>query len=370
MKFILHPSSFILHPSPFTLHPSPFPSMSSIDQLFQSLRSNGRKALMPFITAGDPDLDFTAAVLQKLVSVGCPICELGIPYSDPIADGPVIQASYTRALDKKIKLAEILSMLKTATPALRVPVVTMVSYSIVYRHGLEKYVTEAKAAGVAGAIVPDLPVEESRSLADICRREDFSLIQLITPTTPRERAVKIAAASTGFIYYVSIAGITGERRELPPELKTYWLPIHVTLAFLGNAVFALAFGVSLMYLLQESYLKRKKMTSVMKRFPSLEALDKLNYVLLVWGFPLMTLGILTGSLWAGIHWGNYWSWEPRQISSGIVWIFYGIILHGRITAGLRGKKAALLTMAGFVVVIGYFLLGDSIFPSRHGGRFE
>jgi cytochrome c-type biogenesis protein CcsB len=158
--------------------------------------------------------------------------------------------------------------------------------------------------------------------------------------------------------------------ELPPELKTYWLPIHVTLAFLGNAVFALAFGVSLMYLLQESYLKRKKMTSVMKRFPSLEALDKLNYVLLVWGFPLMTLGIITGSLWAGIHWGNYWSWEPRQISSGIVWLFYGIILHGRITAGLRGKKAALLTMVGFVVVIGYFLLGDSIFPSRHGGRFE
>jgi cytochrome c-type biogenesis protein CcsB len=158
--------------------------------------------------------------------------------------------------------------------------------------------------------------------------------------------------------------------ELPPALQTYWLPIHVTLAFLGNAVFALAFGVSLMYLLQESYLKRKKMTAVMRRFPSLEALDKLNYVLLVWGFPLMTLGILTGSLWAGIHWGNYWSWEPLQISSGIAWLFYGLILHGRITAGLRGKKAALLTMVGFVVVIGYFLLGDSIFPSRHGGRFE
>lgn len=158
--------------------------------------------------------------------------------------------------------------------------------------------------------------------------------------------------------------------ELPPGLKTYWLPVHVTLAFLGNAVFALAFGVSLMYLLQESYLKRKKMNPVMKRFPSLESLDKLNYVLLVWGFPLMTLGILTGSVWAGIYWGNYWSWDPRQISSGLVWLFYGVILHGRITAGLRGKKAALLTMVGFAVVIGYFLLGDSIFPSRHAGRFE
>ena len=79
---------------------------------------------------------------------------------------------------------------------------------------------------------------------------------------------------------------------------------------------------------------------MMKRFPSLEALDKLNYVLLVWGFPLMTLGILTGSMWAGIHWGNYWSWEPRQISSGIAWLFYGVILHGRITAGLREEGRA------------------------------
>ena len=128
--------------------------------------------------------------------------------------------------------------------------------------------------------------------------------------------------------------------------------------------------MSLIYLLQERQLKHKKITAVMKRFPSLEALDRLNYVLLVWGFPFMTLGILTGSVWARISWGDYWSWEPRQISSGLSWLFYGTLLHGRITAGLRGRKAALLTMAGFVVVIGYFLVGDSIFPSRHGGRFE
>lgn len=158
--------------------------------------------------------------------------------------------------------------------------------------------------------------------------------------------------------------------DIPPSLRTFWLPLHVTLAFLGNAVFALAFGVSLIYLLQERHLKHKKMTALMKRFPPLESLDRLNYMLLVWGFPLMTLGIVTGSLWAGIHWGHYWSWDPRQISSGIAWLFYGALLHGRITAGLRGKKAALLTMVGFCVVIGYFLWGDSIFPSRHGGRFE
>lgn len=158
--------------------------------------------------------------------------------------------------------------------------------------------------------------------------------------------------------------------ELPPGLKTYWLPLHVSFAFLGNAVFALAFGVSLMYLLQEYQLKKKKTNVLYKGFPSLESLDRLNYVFLAWGFPFMTLGILTGSMWAGIHWGDYWSWEPRQISSAITWLLYGALLQGRITAGWRGKKAALLTIVGFAVVLSYFLWGDSVFPSRHGGRFE
>ncbi|MBI2999936.1 MAG: cytochrome c biogenesis protein CcsA [Deltaproteobacteria bacterium] len=153
-------------------------------------------------------------------------------------------------------------------------------------------------------------------------------------------------------------------------LKTYWLPLHVTLAFLGNAVFALAFGVSLMYLLQEYQLKSKKMPSLYQRFPSLETLDRLNYLFLVWGFPLMTLGIITGSMWAGVHWGKYWSWDPRQISSAVTWLLYGTLLQGRIAAGWRGKKAAVLTIVGFAVVLGYFLWGDYLFPSRHGGRFE
>ena len=192
--------------------------MSAIDTLFEQLRATGRKALMPFVTAGDPDLEFTAELLRRLVARGSNLCELGIPYSDPIADGPVIQASYTRALDKKIKLAGIFDMLAGLTPELAAPVVTMVSYAIVYRHGLEAYVSEAKAAGAAGAIVPDLPVEEAEPLARICRRQDFSLIQLITPTTNRDRAIRIAEQTTGFIYYVSVTGITGERDKLPQEV--------------------------------------------------------------------------------------------------------------------------------------------------------
>jgi tryptophan synthase alpha chain len=180
---------------------------------------------MPFVTAGDPDLDFTAEVIRAVVARGSHLCELGIPYSDPIADGPVIQASYTRALDKGVKLAGIMGMLGRVTREVSAPIVTMVSYAIVYRHGLEQYVTDAKAAGVAGAIVPDLPVEEAGPLAKLCRRLDFSLIQLVTPTTPRERALRIVEQTTGFVYYVSVTGITGERTELPPEIvdNVAWL---------------------------------------------------------------------------------------------------------------------------------------------------
>lgn len=192
---------------------------------------------MPFITAGDPDLEFTAALIQELAARGCHICEVGVPYSDPIADGPVIQASYTRALNKKIKLAGILQTLASVTKQLTMPCVTMVSYAIIYRHGLARYVADAKAAGVAGAIVPDLLVEEADELSAICRKEDFSLIQLVTPTTPRERAVRIANSSSGFLYYVSVTGITGERTKLPPELldNVSWLreqtPLPICIGF-------------------------------------------------------------------------------------------------------------------------------------------
>lgn len=214
--------------------------MNSIDELFTKLRREKRKALMPFVTAGDPDLQFTAAVIQQMAGRGCHLFEVGIPYSDPIADGPVIQASYTRALQHKVKLADIFDTLGELAPKLAAPLVTMVSYAIVYRHGPEKYVDEARARGVAGLIVPDLPVEESAALAKICAAREASLIQLVTPTTPRERAVRIAETSTGFLYYVSVAGITGERTKLPPELvdNVGWLRTQTELPI------CIGFGIS------------------------------------------------------------------------------------------------------------------------------
>lgn len=193
---------------------------------------------MPFVTAGDPDLQFTARVLAELKNRGCHLCEVGIPYSDPVADGPTIQASYTRALEQKIKVDDIAQMLAAREDPL--PTVVMVSYAILYRRGLAESVKHWKAAGVSGAIVPDLLTEEADELAEICRRENFSLIQLVTPTTPRDRALRIAETSSGFLYFVSTTGITGERNDLPPELvdNVGWLREKVELPI------CIGFGIS------------------------------------------------------------------------------------------------------------------------------
>lgn len=201
------------------------PPMSAIDDRFKQLRSAGKKAFLPFVTAGDPSLPMTARLLEKLSACGSAIAEVGIPYSDPIADGPVIQASYTRALNAGIKLKDIFETVREVTPRLQMPLVSMVSYAVIHRLGMERYVADAQAAGFSGAIVPDLLAEEADDLRKICRREDFSLIHLVTPTTSPERMLQIAELSSGFVYFVSITGITGERSELPPSLlqKVSWL---------------------------------------------------------------------------------------------------------------------------------------------------
>lgn len=214
--------------------------MSAIDDLFTRLRDQNQKAFMPFITAGDPDIAFTRSLLTTLSDAGCHLAELGIPYSDPIADGPVIQASYTRALTKKIKLDEILAMTKKVSPSLSMPIVSMCSYAIIYRQGMDAFLDKAIASGIAGAIVPDMPVDESAVFSQKCRERDFSLIQMVTPTTTQTRAVEIAKQSSGFIYYVSIAGITGERTELPADLvdNIRWLKTQTDLPI------CVGFGIS------------------------------------------------------------------------------------------------------------------------------
>ncbi|MBW1973277.1 MAG: c-type cytochrome biogenesis protein CcsB [Deltaproteobacteria bacterium] len=144
-------------------------------------------------------------------------------------------------------------------------------------------------------------------------------------------------------------------KPLPPILKSIWLPIHVVFAFLGNAVFALAFCGGILYLIQERALKNKRVKGIYKIFPSLESLDAINYRCLTIGFPLLTIGIITGSIWASYAWGSYWQWDPKETWSLITWFIYAILLHERLTVGWRGKRAAIMAIFGFLVIIFTFL---------------
>jgi cytochrome c-type biogenesis protein CcsB len=163
--------------------------------------------------------------------------------------------------------------------------------------------------------------------------------------------------------------VTSGARELPPVLRSAWLPVHVTLAFLGNAVFALAFATSLVYLFEDNRLKAKRPPKLRRLFPSLEKLDELNYRLLAWGFPFLTLGIVTGAIWAHFAWGQFWSWEARETWSLVTWSLYAMLLHARVTGGWRGRRAATLTILSFGVLVVSFVSANLLFPGRHGGTF-
>lgn len=193
--------------------------MKLLDDVLQKCRANKRPAFIPFITAGDPSLEKTGLVVDTLVQAGADVVEIGIPYSDPLADGPVIQASYTRALAAKTRLGDIFIHAKAWTSKYpQTAFVAMVSYSLVYRHGVEQFLADAQQAGFTGLIIPDLPHEEAIKLTTQAQASQLALIQLVTPTTPKDRALQIARTTTGFLYVVSITGITGARNVVPTQL--------------------------------------------------------------------------------------------------------------------------------------------------------
>jgi tryptophan synthase alpha chain len=165
------------------------------------------------------------AVIEAVARAGASLCELGVPYSDPIADGPVIQASFTRALGHGVTLEEVFTIARRAAERVSMPILAMGSYSLIFRRGIARYAADAAAAGIAGLIVPDLPIEESDEVAAACREAGLALVRLVTPTTPPERAAAIARQSTGFLYCVSVAGVTGARTSLPEGLvdRVRWL---------------------------------------------------------------------------------------------------------------------------------------------------
>jgi tryptophan synthase alpha chain len=216
--------------------------MNPIDDLFRRLRDGKRKAFMPFVTAGDPDLAFTRELLPVVAEAGANLVEVGFPFSDPIADGPVIQASYTRALAKHLKLADIFAALKdvTARPGWAMPLVAMASYSLMFKKGPGAFIDAAKAAGLSGAVVPDLPVEEAEELSKLAADRDFKLILLVTPTTSPARAEKVVKACSGFVYVVSVVGITGARDRLPVGLHD----LLARLRAMTDLPLCVGFGVS------------------------------------------------------------------------------------------------------------------------------
>jgi cytochrome c-type biogenesis protein CcsB len=180
--------------------------------------------------------------------------------------------------------------------------------------------------------------------------------------------VKILGAFiTPIALILMLFAFTLPREILPlaPVLRSFWHTFHVVFAFLGNAIFALAFCCGVMYLIQEKQLKSKKFGAITKRLPPLKVLDDLNYQSLKFGFPLLTLGIITGAVWANYAWGRYWDWDPKETWSLITWLLYAALLHQRLTVGWRGRKAAIMAIAGFLAVLFTFLGVNLLLSGLH-----
>ena len=193
--------------------------MNSIAQRFQHLKDEGRLALMPFLMAGDPDLETTRDVLLALQRAGADVVELGMPYSDPLADGPVIQAAASRALEAGTTPGKVLEMLKSLGSDINLPVVLFTYSNPLLNMGMDAFCERAAEAGAAGLVVPDLPLEEAERLSPIASRHGLDLVLLVAPTTPEDRMKRIARRSCGFTYLVSVTGVTGERARMETRVE-------------------------------------------------------------------------------------------------------------------------------------------------------
>jgi len=192
---------------------------SRIAETFKRLREAKQAAFIPFFVAGDPDLKTSQALIEAAAKSCADLIEIGVPFSDPIADGPVIQAAYFRVLDRGFKVKQVFELARNLRAAgVNLPLVCMVSFSLVYKHTAGSFLTSLKNAGFDGVIIPDLPAGYEGDIAQQSAAAGLDLIFLIAPTTTPERREIIAKRSRGFIYYISVAGITGARTALPDDL--------------------------------------------------------------------------------------------------------------------------------------------------------
>ncbi len=215
--------------------------MSALDDAFARCRDEGRAAFVPFLMAGDPDLDATGDLLAALAAGGADVLELGVPFSDPIADGPVNQRAATRALAAGARLSGIFDLVARQRERLDVPVVLFTYYNPVHRRGVERFAEQAASSGVDGVLCVDLPPEEAADdYLPAMRAQGLDTVFLLAPTSTRERMARVSAVSTGFVYYVSRTGVTGERASLPEELVREVKKVGKRVA----APLAVGFGIS------------------------------------------------------------------------------------------------------------------------------
>jgi tryptophan synthase alpha chain len=213
---------------------------SRITKKFKEIREKKGKAFIPYIMAGDPDIKRTRELIRILEDCGADIIELGVPFSDPLADGPTIQKAAQRALDEGVTLKKVIALVAEIRRSTQIPVILMTYYNPVFKYGEERFVLEASAAGVDGIIVPDLPPDEAGNLIKYAKKSGLDTIFLLAPTSTEDRIQKVASASTGFIYYVPITGITGSKLALDSSIEGHIARIRSVTA----KPVAVGFGIS------------------------------------------------------------------------------------------------------------------------------
>lgn len=194
--------------------------MSRIEQTFKELKKADKKALIPYIMAGDPDLNATKNLVLDLESTGADIIELGVPFSDPLADGPTIQRASERSLQHGTTLRKVLALVKDIRQNSQIPLILMTYYNPVFKFGIERFVKEAVRAGVDGTIIPDLIPDEADDYIRTAKQHGLDTVFLLAPTSTHDRIRKVSKVSTGFIYYVSITGITGSKLSMGTAMKS------------------------------------------------------------------------------------------------------------------------------------------------------
>lgn len=215
--------------------------LEHVARAFEAARAEGRAALMPYFTLGYPDPDTSLEIVAAVAGAGADLIELGIPFSDPLADGPTIQRSTQVALEHGVNIARCLEMVgRLRERGVAQPLLLMGYVNPILAFGVEQFVVEAATAEADGFIVPDLPPEEASEMETACQTQERALVYLLAPTSARERVAQVAAQTTGFLYLVSIAGVTGARDALPPELETFVRCVRE----LAHTPVAVGFGIS------------------------------------------------------------------------------------------------------------------------------